>query len=746
MSGFKLLAIRPLKGCDSNFLKVLIPGRVYRFYNDYTFYNSSNKVHNVKGKVSKIELISKVPSDLYKVNDVSLNISAVVGKNGSGKSSLIELLFVANFLLAIELKILNKHDIKDDKGSDGIDEIKKKNNVRLNQLKIKKDLAREIVKPDFGDEYIKEVAKKLNTISWLNNEQGKLDELKREIGSLRKQIKVEIFYQIEENIYMFKIDSEKKESIKFKIIPFESSTDNSGVVEKREQQKIEFDRIGGTNGLLKDETTDLTSYFFYSLVLNYSQYSLNSKEIGNWITELFHKNDGYQTPIVINPMRTEGNFDINTENELVRQRLLVNVLTPLKEGEKVEDSLRHLSQNHIVYRVRITLNKDKFKNEKEEEELKYFENGSETWEIIENKFFNDSTINDEGWKRYAKDYIIGKLISMAEKYPPYFKFYDGNKFVDLTVEEESEDKIGYLDALMNDDSHIAYKFHQAINFLKYDYAALYFDSRKSKSVIELAEALDGIDGVDLKHLIPPSFLTVDILFDKKEPKDKIIETNTLQNLSSGEKQYIYSISSIMYHLRYLDSVNLQKEKSGKIKNVLKYKYKYINLVFDEIELYYHPELQQQFIFDFRNAIERCKLISIKNINCTFITHSPFILSDIPKSNILMLEKGEEIKEKGGEEVKTFGANVYDILEDSFFMSSGFIGKFALDKVKSIIKELNDRVVVKGGNKKLKEEIKIIGEPFLKDKLLSMYYELYPLEYDREKEIESLERKLQKLKK
>ena len=35
MSGFKLLAIRPVEGCDEKFLKNVYSGTVYSFYTDY---------------------------------------------------------------------------------------------------------------------------------------------------------------------------------------------------------------------------------------------------------------------------------------------------------------------------------------------------------------------------------------------------------------------------------------------------------------------------------------------------------------------------------------------------------------------------------------------------------------------------------------------------------------------------------------------------------------------------------------
>ena len=71
------------------------------------------------------------------------------------------------------------------------------------------------------------------------------------------------------------------------------------------------------------------------------------------------------------------------------------------------------------------------------------------------------------------------------------------------------------------------------------------------------------------------------------------------------------------------------------------------------------------------------IIKSININVILATHSPFILSDIPDSNILFLENGDLPQKsiKG-----TFCGNVCELLEQSFFLQSGFMGYYA----KSII--------------------------------------------------------------
>ena len=96
--------------------------------------------------------------------------------------------------------------------------------------------------------------------------------------------------------------------------------------------------------------------FFYSIVVNYSQHALNSNEIGNWIIPLFHKNDGYQTPIVLNPMRIEGNIDINNENNLLKQRLIANLLENTIGVELVK-SLRNIINDKIATKLVLIFRK-----------------------------------------------------------------------------------------------------------------------------------------------------------------------------------------------------------------------------------------------------------------------------------------------------------------------------------------------------------------------------------------------------
>ncbi len=90
---FKLIAIRPLNGCNEKFLKNLVPNQIYKFYNEYEFYIGENQVIEAnEGNITKLKYNTTVPEGLYYQGDdeykSKINVSAIVG----GKSALVELL------------------------------------------------------------------------------------------------------------------------------------------------------------------------------------------------------------------------------------------------------------------------------------------------------------------------------------------------------------------------------------------------------------------------------------------------------------------------------------------------------------------------------------------------------------------------------------------------------------------------------------------------------------------------------
>ena len=118
----------------------------------------------------------------------------------------------------------------------------------------------------------------------------------------------------------------------------------------------------------------LEKHFFYTLAINYSMYAYNSYDYQDecnpewyeklirkakdvtidescWLNGLFHKNDGYQVPIVLSPYRDKGNIDINVENALSKERLIALMLMS-QEGYRTING--HLKVASLTFSVKQT--------------------------------------------------------------------------------------------------------------------------------------------------------------------------------------------------------------------------------------------------------------------------------------------------------------------------------------------------------------------------------------------------------
>lgn len=676
---FKLLAIRPLANCNQKFLKNLEENRIYQFYNDYEFQDKEDKKISEFGKdkhieVNKIEYIETIPTDFF---GEKINISAIVGKNGSGKSSLVELIYIAFYNLAIEKKIIPKTE-----------KHFKISNIHLGIYFVLDKLIFQIVFSDkeiFLKKYIRE-----GSFHILSNEEIHIDEL------LSKKS------------------------------------------------------------------------FFYNIVINYSLYGLNSKEVGDWIESIFHKNDGYQTPIVLNPMRTEGNFDINNETDLAKQRFITNLV--------FNKQLLSIGYNKKMLSFDIELKTSKnspnfffepfIKNE--DEEIPVFE--KYILKFLYKYKSNNFKIANSEINRKLMFYIMSKIEKIANQYDFYNKYrFSFNK--DLSSFEIPNEKLfsEFMVQLNNDNSHITLKLKQATNFLFFNNLVdfqndilftnyyekqtfvnsnfnIFFEEIENK-VKNYAHYFQNSNNCQSIYFLPPPIFNTDFIFEGNY---------SFAALSSGEKQRIYSMNSILYHLLNLNSVHYN--------STAHFKYKNLNLILDEIELYYHPEMQIEYVKDLLDNIKKLKLEKINNINILFITHSPFILSDIPKQNVLFLDNTIS---KDFSKMNTFGANITDLLADSFFIGNGLIGDFAKEKIGITLEWLKKQGNKKGANfspiaglaSKIpqfeneteekdyhKKVIKLIDEPIVQNKLKEMFIEFVSEDFEfKNEQIRNLEDKLRKLK-
>jgi hypothetical protein len=535
------------------------------------------------------------------------------------------------------------------------------------------------------------------------------------------------------------------------------------------QADLSFKRITFTKGTVYSETykkqknrfkvnsdskrdfslEDLKS-FFYTICINYSHYALNSQEIGNWIDNLFHKNDGYQTPIVLNPMRNEGNFNINKEKKLLQTRLIANLLEYVKIKDR-NNSLRSIFNGKTAKSIELIFDSFNTINLQEPKPVNLI------IPHIEKHFgFKISEEKRQNYRIYGilLNYIYDKLIKISKTYNPFKRYSEKDNSIKYIN--------AYIEKVKNTNTHIVFKIKSAIIYLKYFDEIFKKEFKKGKNyIIDIDYLSDMVIKVGEKEdfFVNTSMLTpISKIFYSKIILD---DNSDFDDFSSGEKQQIHSISSIIYHIVNLNSVSNISSDDNLIK------YKYINILLDEIELYYHPDWQRKFINNitqYIGAINPKNIKDIKAINITFLTHSPFILSDIPKYNILYLNtKGEPITNN---EIKTFGANIHDLLKESFFLKDGAIGEYAKNIINETINYLNFKRIEKERTKEDSDEyesliksvknhdhnyhlkiIHIIDEPLIKQKLLQMYDEIFgsknELSYVREKikELQEIESQL-----
>lgn len=512
----------------------------------------------------------------------------------------------------------------------------------------------------------------------------------------------------------------------------------------------------GTEVLMKDFIEWAKSGLFYTIVTNYSMQAFlandflkepvylldkkngpQAKEGASWINGLFHKNDGYTTPLVLNPYRDKGIINMVTEHRLTLYRLSSCFIHARNNDRQF---IRDYYLHRLYYEYNPSFVKDKLvKNWDASENViwNYRPNKDipSYADVILNSFgFTPTNLDwDDDMVRNAALYLADKTLGVALHYPGYeeFKSLDGAINIFQQTTSESAD---YLEKLVgfvsSQNSHETIKIHQVRNFLM---ACKEKNLTKSKD-IDLRREFDYDDYVlqvggnphskkmgEILNYLPPSFFSIHIELNHIDEKGNTENKKTIpvERLSSGERQYLYTFSTYIYHILNILSI----QHSNRVR------YRCLNLVLDEVEICFHPEYQRCFVYELINYIERLQLNANASFNIQIATHSPFILSDIMEDNVLYLKDGINAV-KGKDFKNPFCANICDLLYQSFFLEDGFYGEYSRTKVNGILHSLrcNKRI----GNataQYIKTIVELIGDDFLKMHLHQLM-DKHGIEYEK----------------
>lgn len=183
-------------------------------------------------------------------------------------------------------------------------------------------------------------------------------------------------------------------------------------------------------------------------------------------------------------------------------------------------------------------------------------------------------------------------------------------------------------------------------------------------------------------------------------------------LSSGEQELL-NLFSRLYDVLYYRPTKFSNVKIPHL------------ITLDEAEIGFHPDWQRKFLNLVIEFIDALKIMQPKIPDCQIIisTHSPILLSDIPKccTNFLKKDSDNTTKNVHLDDIgETFAANVFNLYRMSFFMENGLVGEWACNK----INKLNNRIE-QGDTDGIMKEIKMIGDERIQEYLMDKYQKMHP---------------------
>ena len=300
---------------------------------------------------------------------------------------------------------------------------------------------------------------------------------------------------------------------------------------------------------------------FYTMVCNYSLYGFNYRDFLSeatpaarlqalrikandenptedslWLKGIFHKNDGYQTPIVLHPMREDGRLNVVRENILAKERLTALLFYKDKSGNY---PLRTINGDLHVMALHIQPTKNKkFAGENMMELLgiNTKQNISKNYDHVKAcilSFWNEKyPIQKRGAKKAfyvdACNYVVYKTLKIIKnyrKYRPIFNYLSKSDF-------SYKDLIKKLEPLAHDFSHITKKLLQTINYLITD---MYADSDNNYNLDLLEHEMEtngmrvkiqGVDRLIKQNLLPPPIFDLDLILTKGDQNNGIVPFNS----------------------------------------------------------------------------------------------------------------------------------------------------------------------------------------------------------------------------
>lgn len=460
-------------------------------------------------------------------------------------------------------------------------------------------------------------------------------------------------------------------------------------------------KVNGKCLLPKGKERKKVFTFYYNYSLDYIKNDENNINFN----KLYHKNDNYNTPILLQPNKSEHNINLRLIDYLANQDML-SFITHKKIKFDNIDNFFEPTQCKLDFDYSYIYGKEdnslfKYMNDlSRKKELNIFDTAPNYG--LEDYSSKLEYITRDGLILLTYFYVLKKIIKKQEyiidnELENYIKTNNYNKALELLKEK----KFSIL--FKPKYTYQSYKINQSLVFIDF--------LEKQENKYRISDDKIRIDKNNKLLLSLAPWISIEF-FDKRNV--------SFYSLSYGQRFLIRFLYSFLNQINNLTTHN---------------EYDNIILLLDEVEMGLHPQWQKEFLSLLLKVMNKFKTKFKYQIIIT--SHSPFILSDLPKENVVLLKKGKKTQEF--DNMQTFGANIHTLLSNGFFMQDGLIGQFAKDKINEVIHNLQDKK-----NTLTKEQVKstlaLIGEPFLHTKLEKMYNEKFGIN----DELEELEKQKSKI--
>ena len=199
------------------------------------------------------------------------------------------------------------------------------------------------------------------------------------------------------------------------------------------------------------------------------------------------------------------------------------------------------------------------------------------------------------------------------------------------------------------------------------------------------------------------------IFDTLLYDDLLSEIRVVWDLDNGEEMDLNRLSEGQKQVVLTLGLNSVLGENGK--NLL--------YLFDEPDVFLHPQWQQKFVNNIRNGLDDTSMVIITS-------HSPSIVSDLNNQNLHLLRKGKVVTKS----LKYYGKTVESILGDYFGLESTRSNDVT-NQIASLWKQIqNNEYMTEAFEKEMQELTSILGADDIE--IMAMKRDILRKEYEKNK--------------